>query len=85
MNYTLLSGDWYELARKPVQGGIVDLNCVSLTMTVINFTDAWVNASVSESTTDYSQKSWINQTMQISQLNLGQFQLEYNGTGEFLF
>ncbi|KAL5273161.1 hypothetical protein ACFFRR_000115 [Megaselia abdita] len=80
MNYTMLSGVWYELARKPVEGGAVDLNCVTLTMTVVNTTTAWVNASVSQSTANYSQHTWINQTMDINQVNLGQFQLESNGT-----
>lgn len=81
LNYTLLSGNWYELARKPVQNGIQDLNCVSLSMTLVNSTTAWVNASVSLSSSNYSDHTWINQTMDINQVNLGQFQLDNNGTG----
>lgn len=83
LNYTLLSGDWYELARQPVQGGLGNLNCVTVMLNFVNETTAWVNASVSESTANYSDHTWINQTMAINQVNLGQFQLSSNGTGRF--
>lgn len=82
LDYTLLSGVWYELARKPVQDGIAVLNCVTVTMTLNNDNTASIEASVSESTANYSQLTSINQTMLINQVNLGQFQLESNGTGE---